>query len=124
MPTGSTKLIQSVFAFSGTGLLTPVPVTPRLRYEVPKKTSSKLIYMRAGNSCSELIYLSLIRNKKPMRFFPIGGKAAIHVTLAINEEIPPETTLEILVGAPIKTSGFLVLDMGITERATAENQSA
>lgn len=98
--------------------MTPVPLHPRLKYEVPKNSTSRLVYMRAGNSAAELIYLSVTRNKEPMRFFPIGAKSAIHVTLAVNEDIGPETTLEISVGAPLNISGFLVLDMGLSEHQT------
>jgi hypothetical protein len=116
----TTRLIQSVFAFTGAGFTSPVTLTPRLKYEVPARTTSTLIYLRAGNSSAELIYLQLTRNKKPMRLFPIGAKSAIHVTLAIVEEIGPETELEIHVGAAINTSGFLVLDMGLNEHQGAQ----
>lgn len=113
------RLIQSVFAFAGAGLMTPLHVTPRLFYRVPPRMNSQLIYMRAGNSCGELIYLSVTRDRRPMRLFPIGAKSAIHVTLAMSEDMPPQTELEILVAAPVNVAGFLVLDMGLAEAQNA-----
>ncbi len=46
---------------------------------------AQLIYLRAGNSCSEPIYLVLLRDGKTMRFFPIGAKASEHVPLVVVE---------------------------------------
>ena len=50
-----------------------------------------------------------------MRYFPIGAKGAIHVTLAIVEDIPPESELELLVGAPEGLAGSVLVDMGLME---------
>jgi assimilatory nitrate reductase catalytic subunit len=45
----------------------------------------------------------------------IGAKAAVHVPLAIVEDIEPESQLEILVGAPEGVSGQVVIDLGLVE---------
>jgi hypothetical protein len=50
-----------------------------------------------------------------MRYFPIGAKGAVHVPLAIVEDIEPEAKLELLVGAPEGAAGSVLLDLGLVE---------
>ena len=109
------RFLQGICAFHGQGLDSPVPFTPRLVYEVPHDKRAQLLYLRAGNTTDEVVYLLLSRESRRMRYFPIGAKGAIHVTLAIVEDIPPESELELLVGAPEGLSGALVVDMGLME---------
>lgn len=109
------RFLQGVCSFVGKGLDSPVPFTPRLVYEVPHDKRAQLAYLRAGNSTSEMIYLLLVRKSRRMRYFPIGAKGAIHVTLAIVEDIPPESELELLVGAPEGSTGSVLVDMGLME---------
>jgi hypothetical protein len=73
------------------------------------------IYMRGGNSCDALICLVLTRDGKPMRYFPIGAKASVHVPLAVVEDIFPESRVEVLVAAPDGVSGLAVVDIGFLE---------
>jgi hypothetical protein len=57
----------------------------------------------------------LLRDGKPMRYFPIGAKCGVHVPLAVVEDLFPETKLEVLLAAPVGASGYLVLDIGLLE---------
>jgi hypothetical protein len=109
------RFVQGVFEFQGAGLDSPVPFAPRVVYGVPHDRRSQLVYLRSGNSTAEMLYLLLSKNGRRMRYFPIGAKGAIHVSLAIIEDIAPETELELLVGAPEGLRGSLVVDMGLTE---------
>ncbi|HEY0469167.1 MAG TPA: molybdopterin oxidoreductase [Polyangiaceae bacterium] len=109
------KFIQGVFTFRGAGLARPAPLTPAAIYKVPFDKRAQLIYLRAGNATSELVYLVLNRGGKSMRLFPLGAKAAIHVPLSIVEDIDPESDLELCVGAPEGLEGALVIDMGVLE---------
>jgi len=109
------RFIQGVFAFRGVGLGATSPLRPAARYKVPFDKRAQLIYLRAGNSTDELIYVSLLRQGKPFRNFPIGAKGAIHVPLAIVEDVDPESELELAVGAPAELEGQLVLDLGLLE---------
>jgi len=109
------RFLQGVCTFVGKGLESPVPFTPRLVYEVPHDKRAQLLYLRAGNSTDEMVYLLLSRHSRRMRYFPIGAKGAIHVTLAIVEDIPPESELELLIGAPEGSSGAVLVDMGLME---------
>ena len=95
----TSKFIQGLYEFSGAGLKRTVPLASPIKYTVPFDKRAQLIYLRAGNPLAELIYLVLTRDGKPMRFFPVGAKAAVHVPLAIVDDIEPEATLELLVGA-------------------------
>jgi len=62
-----------------------------------------------------MISVVLVRDGAPMRSFPIGAKAAIHIPLAVVEDLQPDTKLEMHVLAPSGCSGTLVLDMGFVE---------
>ncbi len=111
----TSKFIQGVFGYRGAGLTCAVPLSPAAKYDVPFDKRTQLIYLRAGSSIDELVYLVLMRNEQPMRYFPIGAKVAVHVPLAIVEDIQPESQLELLIGAPEGASGSVLIDMGLVE---------
>jgi hypothetical protein len=50
-----------------------------------------------------------------MRYFPIGAKSSDHVALVVNEDIFPDTKLNVLLAAPTGASGDLVIDIGLLE---------
>jgi hypothetical protein len=109
------RFIQGVFTFRGAGLGQAVPLKPGATYQVPFDKRAQLIYLRAGNSSGELIYVALNRAQRPIRLFPIGAKGAVHVPLSIVEDMDPESELELCVGAPEGLDGSLIIDMGILE---------
>jgi hypothetical protein len=109
------KFLQGVYQFEGRGLDAPGPLPSSIAYQVPFDKRSQMVYFRAGNSSGELIYFVLMRDGKPMRYFPIGAKEAIHVPLAVVEDLHPESALEVLLAAPAGTSGTVVIDIGLTE---------
>jgi hypothetical protein len=109
------RFIQGVFPFEGQGLETTHALGPGTDYSVPADKRAQLIYLRGGNSSDHLIYLVLTRDGKPMRYFPIGGNATVHVPLSVVEDIFPESKLGILVAAPKGVSGTVVLDVGLLE---------
>jgi hypothetical protein len=111
----TSRFIQGLYDFSGGGLKRAVPLSPPVKYTVPFDKRTQLIYLRAGNSLAEMIYLVLLRDGKPMRYFPIGAKGSVHVPLAIVEDVPPESTLELCVGAPEGVAGQVLIDMGLVE---------
>lgn len=111
----TSKFIQGVYSFGGAGLRRAVPFSPAIKYAVPFDKRAQLIYLRAGNSTDQMIYLVLMRNEQPLRYFPIGANGAVHVPLAIVDDIDPESQLELLVGAPEGASGSVVVDMGLVE---------
>ena len=110
------KFLQGVYEFEGQGLQSARPFAPApLRYKVPFDRRAQLIYFRGGNSCEAMIYLLLLRNGSPMRYFPIGAQGAIHVPLAVVEDLHPDTELEIEIAAPAGVKGTVVIDVGLTE---------
>ena len=109
------RFLNGVFAFAGTGYDKPEKISNGLSYVVPADKRTQLIYLRAGNSSAELIYVVLMRDGKPMRYFPIGAKSDVHVPLAVVEDIFPESRLEVLLAAPPDTGGHVVLDIGLLE---------
>jgi hypothetical protein len=108
------RFLQGVLTFEGAGLDHPQPL-PTLSYTVPRDRRAQLIYLRAGNSSSELISVAMLRNGEPVRLFPIGAKAAVHVPLAVVEDLQPDSRIEISIAAPAGVSGTLVLDIGLLE---------
>lgn len=113
--TETPRFVQGVFGFRGAGLEKLAPLGPKVSYKVPFDKRAQLIYLRAGNSSPEMIYLALLRAKVAFRYFPIGAKGAIHVQLAIVEDIDPESELEVAVGAPEGLEGKVLVDLGILE---------
>ena len=109
------KLLQGVFAFEGKGLMTPAPLDAALDYAVPEGKRAQLIYFRAGNSADHLIYVLLMRDGKPMRYFPLGAKSDTHVALAVVEDMLTGTTLQTFLAAPEGVSGHVVIDIGLQE---------
>ena len=109
------RFLNGVYAFEGKGLDSPYPLSDALTYTVPADKRAQLIYMRAGNSSDALLSLTLMRDGKPMRLFPVGAKQALHVPLAVVEDISPEAKLEVFLAAPQGAAGQVVLDIGIME---------
>jgi hypothetical protein len=109
------KFLQGVYPFQGKGLASPFSLTPALAYKVPADKRCQLTYFRAGNSSTELIYFVVQRDGTPMRYFPVGAKSAIHIALAVTEDLPPETTLVVQIAAPVGCAGDAVIDVGLME---------
>jgi assimilatory nitrate reductase catalytic subunit len=109
------RFLQGVYPITGEGLTKPGPVDPALRYTVPAGCSAQALYLRAGNSSAELVYLLLLRDGEPMRWFPIGAKADTHVPLRVVEDLPGGSVLELHAAAPEGITGELVVDLGLVE---------
>ena len=109
------RFLQGVFAITGEGLAKPGPIDPALRYTVPHGQSAQALYFRGGNSTVELVYVLLVRDGEPMRWFPVGAKADEHVPLRVVEDLPGGTVVELHAAAPEGVTGVLVLDLGLVE---------
>ncbi len=109
------RFMSGVFAFNGQGFETPSPLGPGLSYTVPADKRSQMIYFRAGNSADAMVAVFLMRDGKPMRTFPIGAKGAVHVPLAVVEDLMPDSTVTLTVAAPAGAEGTIVLDVGLIE---------
>ena len=109
------RFLSGAFTFHGAGYDKPALLDPSLVYTVPADKRAQLIYLRGGNSTSELAYVALMQDGKPIRTFPIGAKAGIHVPLAVVEDLQPDTRIEVYFGAAPGVSGTLVLDIGLIE---------
>lgn len=107
--------IQGLFAFQGRGLQSPTFLQPHATYLVPPDKRAQTIYFRAGNAAAEMIYLVLRRNEQTMRYFPVGARGAIHVPLAVVEDLPPDSRIEVLVAAPEGVESSAVVDVGFME---------
>jgi assimilatory nitrate reductase catalytic subunit len=111
----SPRFLQGVFPITGEGLAKPGPVDPALTYTVPNGLSAQALYFRGGNSTGELVYVLLVRDGEPMRWFPIAAKGDVHVPLRVVEDLTGGTVVQLHAAAPAGVSGELVLDLGLVE---------
>lgn len=113
---GSTpRFLQGAFAFTGAGLDTPMPVDASLSYVVPAGATAQPVYFRGGNSSDEMTSVVLMRDGRPMRWFPMAAKGATHVALRVVEDLMGDTHLELHVAAPVGVTGTMIVDFGLVE---------
>ena len=105
--------LQGVFGFTGAGYDAPSAVD--VHYTVPGAKRAQLIYFRGGNSAEAMVNIALLRDGKVMRYFPIGAQGAVHVPLAVVEDLEPDQVVTLTVAAPPGVAGTLVLDVGLIE---------
>jgi len=108
---GTPVLLQTLVTFEGFGLEKPQPLG--LSYTVPKDRTAGMFYFRAGSTVSGMVNISVMRDGKLMRYFPVAPNSAIHVSLAIVEELPEGTQIDIFAAG--EGSGILILDIGYLE---------
>ena len=106
--------LRGTFAFEGEGLERPLRL-PEAAYIVPYDKRAQLIYFRAGHSADQLVNVVLVRDGEPMRYFPLGARSAMHVPLALIEDLMPDSQIEVHLAAPVAVSGTLILDIGLME---------
>ena len=109
------RFLQGVFAFEGKGLDQPLPVDGALSYVVPDGLHAQPVYFRGGNSADELVCVVLMRDGRPMRYFPIGAKGSVHVALRVVEDLDSGTAVELHLAAPAGVTGTVVVDLGLVE---------
>jgi len=112
--TSTSQFLQGVFSFDGRGLDQPFLLDPSLVYEVPRDREAQLVYFRAGNASPHLIYVTIMRDGAPMRFFPIGAESSVHVPLRVVEDLLAGTRIELFLAAGAG-AGQIVLDVGLVE---------
>ena len=106
------KFVQGAFAFTGASYDTAVPLAS---HTVSDGHRAQMVYLRAGNSAADMVVVSVSKDSVPMRLFPIGAKGAVHVPLAVVEDIDPGTKLDLAIAAPAGVTGTVVIDFGLVE---------
>ena len=114
--------LQGVYPFAGRGVFDLAPLNDALSYTVPKGKIAQVQYFRAGNLSDDILYLSISVDGTPVRYFPVGPKSDNHVPLAIVEDYPAGSKIEVCLAAPRGLTGTVVLDVGLVE-IDAEEQS-
>jgi assimilatory nitrate reductase catalytic subunit len=109
------KFLQGIYPFEGHGLTKPGLLDPELRYMVPAGVTTQPVYFRGGNTSAELVTVVLVRDGSPMRYFPIGAKADVHVPLRVVEDLDGGTVIEVHLAAPEGLTGSIVVDLGLVE---------
>ncbi len=109
------RFLQGVYPITGEGLAKPGPVDAALRYTVPSGQTAQALYFRGSNSTGELVYVLLLRDGEPMRWFPIGARSDVHVPLRVVEDLTGGTVVELHAAAPEGVTGELVVDLGLVE---------
>jgi hypothetical protein len=108
------KFIQGVIPFVGAGYGKPIPLAGA-SLTVASDKRAQPMYFRGGNSSTEMVAVVLMRNGFLMRYFPIAAKGAVHVQLAVVEDLEPETKLELMLMAPEGLGGTVIVDLGMVE---------
>ena len=109
------RFLQGIFPFTGAGVDKPAPIDATLTYVVPDGSVAQALYFRGGNTTGELITVVLMRDGVPMRYFPIGAKADVHVPLRVVEDLDSGTAVELWLAAPAGVSGTVIVDLGLVE---------
>jgi len=109
------KFLNGVFSFVGAGYEKPTLLSGKLIYVVPPDKRTQFIYFRGGNSSDEMIYVVMMRDGVPMRYFAVGARAGISIPLYVVEDLFPETKLEVFLGAASGATGYVVIDIGLVE---------
>jgi assimilatory nitrate reductase catalytic subunit len=111
----TSRFLQGVFTFEGKGIELPFLLNGALCYVVPDGVTAQAVYFRGGNTTAELVYLVLVRDGSPMRYFPIGAKSDVHVPLRVVEDLDSGTRVELHIAAPEGVTGAVVVDLGLVE---------
>ena len=109
------RFLQGVFPFAGRGVYDLAPLHDDLSYTVPPAKTAEVVYVRAGNLSDDILYLALSAGGFPVRYFPVGPKADLHVPLAIVEAYPAATRIDVCLAAPRGLTGTAVVDVGLLE---------
>ncbi len=109
------RFLQGIVPFEGRGLDAPFSLGEQFSYVVPAGITAQPLYFRGGNSTDELVCAILARDGTPMRYFPIGARASVHVPLRVIQDLAPDTHVELRLAAPAGLIGTLVADVGIVE---------
>jgi assimilatory nitrate reductase catalytic subunit len=109
------RFLQGIFPFEGQGVDKPAPLHETLTYTVPMGVTTQPLYFRGGNATDELVTAVLLRDGAPMRYFPIGARDAVHVALAVVEDLEEDSVLELHLAARDGLTGTVVVDLGLVE---------
>jgi assimilatory nitrate reductase catalytic subunit len=109
------RFLQGIFPFEGQGVDKPAPLHDTLTYTVPMGITTQPLYFRGGNSTDELVTVVLVRDGAPMRYFPVGARDAVHVALAVVEDLEEDSVLELHLAAREGLAGTVVVDLGLVE---------
>ena len=109
------RFLQGIFPFEGQGVDKPAPLHDALTYVVPPGVTTQPLYFRGGNGTDELVTVVLVRDGAPMRYFPVGARGAVHVALAVVEDLDADSVLELHVAAREGLTGTVVVDLGLVE---------
>ena len=109
------RFLQGIYPFEGVGLEKPASLSAELSYLVPDGVVAQALYFRGGNTTDELVVIVLMADGVPMRYFPIGAKADLHVPLRVVEDIEGGSVIELQLAAPLGLSGTVVVDLGLVE---------
>ena len=101
------RFLQGIYPFTGRGhRQAGAARRRRLSYPVPDGVIAQALYFRGGNTTDELITVVLMRDGVPMRYFPIGAKADVHVPLRVVEDLEGGTVIELHLAAPEGLTGI------------------
>ena len=81
----TTVLLQTITEVEGEGLNSPYPLN--LSYTVPQGCTAGVQYVRVGSTVPGMLNITLLQSGKVMRYVPVAAASAVHVPLAIVDEL-------------------------------------
>ncbi len=113
--TSKNLFLQGIYPFEGAGLDAPATISEDLAHDVPDGVVNQPLYFRGGNTSTELVTVVLLRDGKPLRWFPMAAKGDVNVPLRVVEDIDGGSRIELGLLAPVGVSGSVVVDLGMVE---------
>ncbi|MFI7583230.1 molybdopterin oxidoreductase [Kocuria sp. M1N1S27] len=107
--------LQGIYAFEGAGLDSPATIHEDLAHDVPDGVVNQPLYFRGGNTSSELVTVVLLRDGRPVRWFPMSAKGSVNVPLRVVEDVDGGSRIELGLFAPVGVRGSVVVDLGMVE---------
>jgi hypothetical protein len=83
----TTVLLQTIIDIEGEGIDSPQDLN--LTYSVSQGCIAGVQYVRAGNTTEGMINITVLKDGKVMRYVPVAAGGAMHVPLAIIDELQP-----------------------------------
>ena len=87
----TTVLLQTITDIEGEGIDSPQDLN--LTYSVSQGCTAGVQYVRVGTTTKGMINVTVPKAGKAMRYVPVAAGSAIHVPLAIVDDLQPGTEI-------------------------------
>ena len=108
-----TTILRGIVPYKGKGL--GEFLTLGFKAWTTVRRGTRIAYVHAGHSGSEMVVLEAKGDFTGLHFYPIAPKGAVHVSHAPDSTPANYAHFEIKLAAPLGAEGNLVFDVGLVE---------